>query len=222
MGYCGKIRFWLQGAYLWSLKVDWMRWCSDKWENTIWIVCAIVSGGAPLLPWSWARLNINTLRPRQNYRHFSDNIFKCIFVNENVWILIKISLRFFSYGCNGQYHSIGLHNGLVSNRRQVIIWTDADPIRWRIYAALGGDELILGKQFLFPPTAGQRQLNDYWRTSNIMTLLIIDGGHWGCTWLTHLPLDKMAPILADESLRYIFKEMIEFRFKCHWIMFPGV
>ena len=37
---------------------------------------------------------INTLRPRQNGRHFSDNIFKWIFLNENVWISIKISLKF--------------------------------------------------------------------------------------------------------------------------------
>ena len=36
----------------------------------------------------------NTLRPRQNVRHFSDDIFKCIFVNKNVWISIKISLKF--------------------------------------------------------------------------------------------------------------------------------
>ena len=36
----------------------------------------------------------NTLRPRQNGRHFADDIFKCISLNENVWILLKISLRF--------------------------------------------------------------------------------------------------------------------------------
>ena len=28
----------------------------------------------------------------------------------------------------------------MSNRRQAIIWTNADPIRWRIYAALRGHE----------------------------------------------------------------------------------
>ena len=28
-------------------------------------------------------------------------------------------------------------------RRQAIIWTNADPIHWRIYAALGGDQLSL-------------------------------------------------------------------------------
>ena len=41
-------------------------------------------------------------------------------------ILIKISLNF-------------VPNGL--NRRQANIWINADPIYWRIYAALGGDEL---------------------------------------------------------------------------------
>ena len=41
---------------------------------------------------------VNTLRPRQDGRHFPDDIFKCIFFNENVWILIKISLKFNSKG----------------------------------------------------------------------------------------------------------------------------
>ena len=41
---------------------------------------------------------INTLRPRQNIRHFADDIFKCIFLNENVWIPIKISLKFVPEG----------------------------------------------------------------------------------------------------------------------------
>ena len=35
----------------------------------------------------------NTLRPRQNGRHSADDIFKCIFLNENVRIPIKISLN---------------------------------------------------------------------------------------------------------------------------------
>ena len=42
-----------------------------------------------------APLNVfNTLRLRQNGRHFADDIFKCIFLNENVWIPIEISLKF--------------------------------------------------------------------------------------------------------------------------------
>ena len=38
--------------------------------------------------------SINTLRPRQNGHHFVDAIFKCIFLNKNVWIQIKISPKF--------------------------------------------------------------------------------------------------------------------------------
>ena len=33
--------------------------------------------------------SLNTLRPRQNGHHFAEDIFKWIFLNENVWILIN-------------------------------------------------------------------------------------------------------------------------------------
>ena len=39
-----------------------------------------------------------TLRPSQNGRHFADGIFKCIFLNENAWIPIKISMEFVPKG----------------------------------------------------------------------------------------------------------------------------
>ena len=38
--------------------------------------------------------------------------------------------------------SIGLDIGLAPNRRQAIIWTNADPIHWHIYGALEGDEFM--------------------------------------------------------------------------------
>ena len=44
----------------------------------------------------------NSLRPRRNEQHFADDIFKRIFFNENVWISIKISLKF-------------VPNGLINN-----------------------------------------------------------------------------------------------------------
>ena len=40
----------------------------------------------------------NTLRPRQNGRHFPDDILKWIFLNENMWTSIKISLKFVPRG----------------------------------------------------------------------------------------------------------------------------
>ena len=57
---------------------------------------------------------VNTLRPRQNGRHFQDEIFKCIILNENGWISIKSSLNI-------------VPKGSVSNipdHRQAIIWTN--------------------------------------------------------------------------------------------------
>ena len=41
---------------------------------------------------------INTLRPRQNGCRFADDTFKCIFLNKNIRILIKISLKFVPKG----------------------------------------------------------------------------------------------------------------------------
>ena len=41
---------------------------------------------------------INSLRPRRNEQHFADDIFKRIFFIENVWISIKIALKFVPKG----------------------------------------------------------------------------------------------------------------------------
>ena len=43
-------------------------------------------------------LLIIILRLRQHGRHFADAIFKCIFMNENIWFPIKISLQFVPKG----------------------------------------------------------------------------------------------------------------------------
>ena len=37
---------------------------------------------------------LNTLRPGTNGRHFAEDIFKCMFINEDVRISLKISLKF--------------------------------------------------------------------------------------------------------------------------------
>ena len=63
----------------------------------------------------------------------ADDIFKCVFLNENDIIPIQMS--------NWQKVIIGSSNGLAPNRRQAITWTNDGPVHWRIYAVLGGDEL---------------------------------------------------------------------------------
>ena len=78
---------------------------------------------------------------RQNGRHFADDIFRCIFMNEKICILIKISLKFVPKGPINNNPAWCLDNGLVPNKRQAIIWTNAAWFSWPIYVALGGDEL---------------------------------------------------------------------------------
>ena len=43
-------------------------------------------------------LPMNLVRPRQDGRHFADDIFMCIFFNENCCILIKFSLKYVRKG----------------------------------------------------------------------------------------------------------------------------
>ena len=66
---------------------------------------------------------LNTLRQRQSGLHFLDDIFKGIFLNENVWISIKILLNFVPKGpINNSI--IGSHIALAPARWQAIVWTN--------------------------------------------------------------------------------------------------
>ena len=73
--------FWLGDAIWrhrpWSTLAQVMAWCQ--------------TGNNPLP-------QLNSLRPRQNGRNFADDTFKCIFLNENISISIKISLKFVPNG----------------------------------------------------------------------------------------------------------------------------
>ena len=85
---------------------------------------------------------VNSLRPRQNRRHFADDIFKCIFQNENEWVSLRISLKFVP--------KVRINN--IPSLVQVMAWRrpgDKPYLNqcwldhWRIYASLGLNELTL-------------------------------------------------------------------------------
>ena len=74
-----------------------IRWQAIIWTNANpidWHIYAALRRGEL----KFKIKTFNTLRPRQNGRYFPCNIFKCIFLNENVWILSKISLKFVPKG----------------------------------------------------------------------------------------------------------------------------
>ena len=65
----------------------------------------------------------------------ADDIFNCILLNENDIIHIHISVKY-------------VPRNPINNKPamvQVMAWREHpdDPVHWRIYAALGGDELTL-------------------------------------------------------------------------------
>ena len=96
----------------------------------------------------------NKLRPKQNGHHFADYTFKCIFLNENVRISIKISLMFVA---KGPINNIPVLIQIMAWRRQ----GDKAPSHYlnqwwldyrHIYASLGLNALrsytsVLGKDY---------------------------------------------------------------------------
>ena len=84
----------LNKDHLNDVSLLWTRMCFRRWVNreNHWSHTEHVNGFYSV--WTTTYTFLNTLRPRQNGRHFADDSFKCIFLNENVSISIKISLRF--------------------------------------------------------------------------------------------------------------------------------
>ena len=74
------------------------------------------------------------------YILFAGDIFKHIFMNENVDILIKISMEYVPSGLL-IYTSTGSDNGLAANRGRAIVCPTSDLVNWRIYTSLGLNEL---------------------------------------------------------------------------------
>ena len=82
----------------------------------------------------------STLRPRQDCRNFPDDIFRCIFLNENTWIAIDISLSFVPKGPIDNIPAVA----------QIMAWRRSGASHYlnqwwlvyrRIYASLGHHEL---------------------------------------------------------------------------------
>ena len=90
----------VEGYILWAFLVVFTHKCYIKLQLLVNMNKSI---------WNWVTLSwsisvggslgyVNTLRPRQNGRHFADDIFKCIFPNENIWISIQFSPKFVPKG----------------------------------------------------------------------------------------------------------------------------
>ena len=106
--------------------IRWGKWLPESLYKVTWSTA-----------WGNQELVINILRPRKNCRHLASGIFKCIFLNENAWISLQISLKF--------VRKVKINNNpaLV----QIMAWCRtgskalSEPLMFiflRIYASLGG------------------------------------------------------------------------------------
>ena len=103
-----------------------LSYCSTFAGCTCWEPCGSSSSSSPVTRWSSPEpssfgtspgiivsCRCNTLCPEKNGWHFTDDIFKCIFLNEKLWILNIISL---------QYVCESLIDTTKSRVVQVMIW----------------------------------------------------------------------------------------------------
>ena len=82
------------------------RFAPSQWETALlcndishWLGANLESALVTILSealtkWPSLGTHLNILRPRQNCRRFTDDIFVCILLNENAWISLKISQKF--------------------------------------------------------------------------------------------------------------------------------
>ena len=101
--------------------------CSDNFfkpNNYMYLHKAYSAYSAPSQCLHKGRLDI--LMPIQNGRHFPHDIFKCIFLNESVWISVKTSLKFISMGPVSGMGTINNIQALVQIMawRQAFVWTN--------------------------------------------------------------------------------------------------
>ena len=125
------------------------------------------------LPVRWDMFCFNTLRPRQNCHHFAEGIFKCIFLTENVWTSLNISLKF-------------VHKVLISNipaLPQILTWRrpgDKPLFEAMVVSLL--THLFTGWSSVHRNGTGQPSeylrgtLEHHWKN------LVETAPHWNATW----------------------------------------
>ena len=110
------------------------------------------------------KYHLNSSPPGQNGRHFPNNILKCIFMNGKFCMMIQISLKFVP---NSPFNNIpALVQIMAWHWSGNKIWTNADPVHWRMYTAQGGDEWIhmkLWRQISHKGLCGHGKYNLHWK-----------------------------------------------------------
>ena len=132
----------------WILRLRVQLTIVQHWLSEIWIKAQLVPCNkihqkmSPKNVSYFAQASVNSSSLGQSGCHSHRSHFQTHFREWNILYFNKKFTEVCSYGSNWQWPIVGLDNGSAPNRRQAIIWTNADPIHWRTYAELWGEELI--------------------------------------------------------------------------------
>ena len=132
--------------------------------------------------WGPFCLSLNTVRPGQNDRHFPYDHLKCIFLNENIWISIKISLKFVPKG--------PINNNLALV--QIMAWhrSGDKPLSEPMMVSLLTHICVTRPQWVNVLTA--HQILDWRYSASQRAYVNLGGGHvpsrsnLSVSWLAHL------------------------------------
>ena len=120
---------------------------------------------------------LNTLRPRQNGCYFPDIIFKCMFLNENVWIPIKISLKF---ALKGPINNILALDGAkpLSEPVLVCLLTHICVYRPQWVKCFGGDKGVVSSMVMCLFSANQCGCSDPLTSINVAAQIPWNQSMW--------------------------------------------
>ena len=87
--------------------------------------------------------SVKVLRTRQNGHHFADDVFICIFSNEDMLISIEISMNVVPKSPNINIPElVQIMVGRLSDMKGAKPFSQPNIVYWRIYASLGLNESI--------------------------------------------------------------------------------
>ena len=152
------------------------------------------------------------LRPRQNGRHFADDILKCIHLDKNVWTSIQISLKFVPTG--------PIDN--ITAQVQIMAWhrPGDKPLCEQMMIISLTHICVTRPQWVKVP-------QDY-SMSRSPFLNIIDDKQKYNSWIKNESLQKCATLRPTQTWRHFaddfsnafsWRKMHEFRLRYHWKLF---
>ena len=140
-------------------------------------------------PRSFIHICIYTLRTRQSWCNFVDDIFKCIFLNDNIWIPITISFKFVP---KGQINNIPALVQIMAASHYLNQWWS---VNWCTYTSFGFNELICTINLTMVLHSSLMSLLD-----NKFVIYIL------CTWFCWLCYILVKPSVCCELIRVLCSE----------------